>query len=381
MSRKCRKRPSTTGSPSRYRGERRNRIAVRRQTRQSRSFRGDEPTSPVRSPQSSYVTIAGSAFSCSDDDESSELSDFDVINDVIQDALLESSDSSDYDDDDGNMSILQELRPFLFCSLYTVEDRRRRSRKEVTAPPVRRVSTRRSQGKRKGVLLPQGGGPPGAPLCFVVDLDETLVAARGGCAHLRPHLKELFDVCHEEGCEVVVWSAGTASHVNELVQAITTVVQRRAWYHHIISRHHRWFKEDCGGVKDLSLLGRPLDRVLCLENNPLSVHRQPRHSILVEDYVQPANSDDTLRFVAGVLRRIASRLRSAGERGGDVAQLLSVDSGLVELVIPINPQLSVTDPLVNNLYSIHSRGLRYSPQSVFTQRCYGGQRPFPASGS
>lgn len=156
-------------------------------------------------------------------------------------------------------------------------------------------------------LKPVHRGAPVGPLSIVLDVDETLVSARHGAIHVRPHVKAFLDLCEELRCEIIVWTAGVASYVNPILHAIANTCHRKAWFHHIISRHRRWYHEDdkgeASGVKDLQLLGRPLERVLLIENNPISVCRQPMNAILVEDYSGPNECDDSLRTLAGIVRR------------------------------------------------------------------------------
>lgn len=170
------------------------------------------------------------------------------------------------------------------------------------------------------------------PLCVVLDIDETLVSARSGVIHVRPHVKELLDCCHALRCEVVVWTAGTPAHVNAILHTLARECGRLQWFDHIISRHRCWCDpveavavgggvgstSSCstppppragGGVrrrKDLTQLGRPSERVLVIENNPSSVSQQPGNAVLVEDYVQPNRDDASLRELCVVLRYVVA---------------------------------------------------------------------------
>ncbi|ORC93801.1 uncharacterized protein TM35_000016780 [Trypanosoma theileri] len=340
--------------------------------------------------------------------ESSVLSDFDVLNDAIQEFLLGSDDSGDdasgyY----GEVDIIHAVAPFLHAASVRPAARRMRHARKSTPPTGTSTTTtttttskftptstptpttapligltlaesmlpRRVLRRRRRLLLPRDKGLPEAPLCIVLDLDETLVAARRDGVHPRPHVKEFLDVCHAEGCEVVVWSAGSPAHVNSVIRAVATVSQRRDWYHHIISRHRRWFHEDSESVKDLALLGRPLNRVLMLENSPRSIQRQPMHAILLEDYISPTAQDDSLRLLAGVVQRLVAAMRASDDLAtADVSRLLSVDTSLMELLLPSSHSLS------RDGSTMISRGLLYSPQRVFSSRSYGGEHPLSYQG-
>ncbi|KAH9577319.1 FCP1 homology domain [Trypanosoma melophagium] len=326
--------------------------------------------------------------------ESSVLSDFDVLNDAIQEFLLSSDDDSGDDVSGyyGEVDIIHAVAPFLnAASLRPAVRSTRHARKSTSATKTSSITTTtiaplpgltlaesmlpRRVRRRRRLLLPRDKGLPQAPLCIVLDLDETLVAARRDGVHARPHVKEFLDACHAEGCEVVVWSAGSPSHVNGVIRAVAAASQRRDWYHHIISRHRRWFHEESECVKDLALLGRPLNRVLMLENSPRSVQRQPMHAILLEDYVSPNAHDDSLRLLAGVVRRLVAAMRASDDiANADVSHLLSADTTLMELLLPSLHSLSKDGS------TMISRGLLYSPQTVFSCRSYGGEHPLSYQG-
>lgn len=164
------------------------------------------------------------------------------------------------------------------------------------------------------------------PLFTVVfDLDETLVGARHGTIQLRPHIGELLRALHELPVEIILWTAGTAHYVNPILHAIGQACGRQEWFHHIISRHKRWYTGANTSVKDLSQLGRSMDRVLMIENNPISVVQQPDLCVLVEDYVQANAADESLLVLQGVLERLVDAYRNA-ERGAVAAEENMKDS-------------------------------------------------------
>ncbi|ESL10433.1 hypothetical protein TRSC58_01834 [Trypanosoma rangeli SC58] len=237
---------------------------------------------------------------------------------------------------------------------------------EAMLPSHGGVGYRRRKHK---TLLPYHRGLPSAPLCIVVDLDETLVQARGECVQPRPYIKEFFDLCHTEGCEVVVWSAGSPSHVNMVARAVAKASQRKEWFHYIISRHDKWYRGEEDTVKDLSVLDRVINRVLMVENNPRSIQRYPQHSILLEDYNQPTAQDNSLRIISDVVRRLLAVLRDTGlTANATVPSLLAEDDALIDL------SFCFSGPS-NRKKRVHSRGLRYSPQTDFACRSYGGEHP------
>lgn len=287
-------------------------------------------------------------------DGDSVYSEFDLVNDTIQEILLLSS-------SDDEESELHCFGSTFFCTVLApappLLHRRREAKKAKRSSSRRSSTTATSAGsafllgpksvqlKKKictsrnstrallPALQPTRMGVPVGPLSIVLDLDETLVYARQGPIFVRPFVKEFLDICEELRCEIIVWTAGVPDYVNPILHAIADTCCRKNWFHHIISRHRRWYsewavRESC--PKDLRLLRRSLDRLLLIENNPVSIALQPSHAILVEDYLQPNERDETFRVLGGVLRSLVSNMTPA--------------SGCLETAI-LEPSHSVTDAM------------------------------------
>eukprot|EP00670_Eutreptiella_braarudii_P008855 CAMPEP_0174310684 /NCGR_PEP_ID=MMETSP0810-20121108/3204_1 /TAXON_ID=73025 ORGANISM="Eutreptiella gymnastica-like, Strain CCMP1594" /NCGR_SAMPLE_ID=MMETSP0810 /ASSEMBLY_ACC=CAM_ASM_000659 /LENGTH=270 /DNA_ID=CAMNT_0015418659 /DNA_START=32 /DNA_END=844 /DNA_ORIENTATION=+ len=130
--------------------------------------------------------------------------------------------------------------------------------------------------------------------CLVLDLDETLVHSSfkpvtvpdlvipveiKGNVHqvfvrLRPYIQEFMKRVGQM-FEVVVFTASLAEYADPLLDELDPDGS-------LI--HHRLFREHCSNtnglfVKDLSLLGRPLPKVIIIDNSPTSFLFQPRNSI------------------------------------------------------------------------------------------------------
>ncbi|KAK7198245.1 NLI interacting factor-like phosphatase [Novymonas esmeraldas] len=135
-------------------------------------------------------------------------------------------------------------------------------------------------------------------LVLVLDLDETLVYARCGPLYARPGITEFFQMCKEKGIEVVVWTAGLKAYAQAIVAHIDTCNA----VSHCIYRHNKWFNGQPGYRKDLDALGRPLDRVLIVENTPDCIRGYQDNGILVSDYEGSENEDNTLYALAEVVR-------------------------------------------------------------------------------
>lgn len=113
--------------------------------------------------------------------------------------------------------------------------------------------------------------PPGA-----LDSSGSLVhyVARETFVKVRPHA-ELFLREVSAHFEVVIFTAG----INEYARAIMKLLDpNKDYYHHILSREHCTVIDDAY-VKDLSTLGRPLNKVIIVDNSPVAYVLQPRNAI------------------------------------------------------------------------------------------------------
>lgn len=129
--------------------------------------------------------------------------------------------------------------------------------------------------------------PPPQPqdvgkLVVVLDLDETLVYSRDITLYERPGVTQLLKTLKGR-CELIVWTAGTREYALDVIRIIDTVCAVQ----HCIYRHPMWWSGDTGCAKDLRMLGRPMDRVILVDNTPSVFTLNPRNSLLVTDFIVP----------------------------------------------------------------------------------------------
>jgi RNA polymerase II subunit A small phosphatase-like protein len=146
-------------------------------------------------------------------------------------------------------------------------------------------------------LLPPKAGRYRGRATVVFDLDETLVYSRDGPLFGRPGLQALLAFT----ClffETVVWTAGT----REYAEAVVRSIDPSGAIQYCVYRHDKWYQED--GPKDLRLLGRDLNDVIMIENNPDCIRGSEANCILVDDYEGPADRDVTLYAVKELLEEL-----------------------------------------------------------------------------
>eukprot|EP00756_Hemistasia_phaeocysticola_P043587 Hpha_TRINITY_DN17172_c0_g1::TRINITY_DN17172_c0_g1_i1::g.146790::m.146790 len=134
----------------------------------------------------------------------------------------------------------------------------------------------------------------------VLDLDETLIYARDGPLYARPGVAEFLDLL-DRIAEPVVWTAGLRFYA----QAVIANIDKKQVIRHCVYRHEKWFTGRAGYRKDLSLLGRPLDKVIIIENTPDCIRGNPRNGVLVPNYEGGEYADNTIHvlsdFITGLV--------------------------------------------------------------------------------
>jgi len=161
-------------------------------------------------------------------------------------------------------------------------------------------------------LLPPPDESVASRICLVLDLDETLVHSsfkpvvvpdlvipveiKGNIHQVyvrkRPMLEEFMRRAAEL-FEVVVFTASLAEYADPLMDELDLEGQYV---------HHRLFREHCSNtnglfVKDLSLMGRPLSRIVIIDNSPTSFLFQPRNSIQCTSWFDDTTDTELTDFL------------------------------------------------------------------------------------
>eukprot|EP01065_Artemidia_motanka_P038158 TRINITY_DN47013_c0_g1_i1.p1 TRINITY_DN47013_c0_g1~~TRINITY_DN47013_c0_g1_i1.p1 ORF type:complete len:407 (+),score=130.78 TRINITY_DN47013_c0_g1_i1:61-1281(+) len=131
---------------------------------------------------------------------------------------------------------------------------------------------------------------------------------------LRPGATDLIRWLHEQGVEVILWTAGSELYAG----TITSELFPLDCVHHTIFRDDRWFDEETvsSALKYLEQLGRPLDRTIIIENNPYVCTANIDNAVVVKDYFE-GDKDPTLDVVREVISDALFRA-SLGESVRDI---------------------------------------------------------------
>ncbi|KAG0465479.1 hypothetical protein HPP92_019643 [Vanilla planifolia] len=209
-------------------------------------------------------------------------------------------------------SIRRCLLKFFTC-LAVINTPKRRKKGFRRLPRPHDGETASTQpGRPRRDALP----PPSVPgrITIVLDLDETLVHSRVGVppdrydfvVHpsieglemtfyvlKRPGVDELLHAA-SESFEVVIYTAGLKEYASLVIDQLDPGGGMVT---------HRLYRDSCleeeGGkmVKDLSSLGRNLDRVVIVDDNPVSYSLQKENAIPVASFVDDPRDKELVRLM------------------------------------------------------------------------------------
>ena len=143
---------------------------------------------------------------------------------------------------------------------------------------------------------------------LVLDLDETLISFKleenvenKGTIRFRPFLDSFLQKVREK-YEIIVFTSGTQEYADPLEDAIE---QDEKYFDARLYRQHTIA---CGKdiVKDISRIGRPLDKILIVENMPQNYRLQKENGILIKSFYGEDIYDTALSSLGDILIKIAN---------------------------------------------------------------------------
>jgi len=189
----------------------------------------------------------------------------------------------------------------------------------VTVPPVVPCEVAQQHCTAGPALLPPVSFNMRNRVCLVLDLDETLVHAsftpvdhfdftfpifiKGKEYQMyvrkRPFMEEFLAAVAQK-FEVVVFTASMSEYASEVLDLIDPTG---------VLIHHRLFRQHCTNtnglfIKDLGLLGRPLERVVIVDNSPTAFLWHPHNAIQCTSWFDDA-CDSELREIIPLLDELA----------------------------------------------------------------------------
>ena len=142
---------------------------------------------------------------------------------------------------------------------------------------------------------------------LVLDLDETLISFKlepgdenKGTIRFRPYLDSFLQKVREK-YEIIVFTSGTKDYADPLEDAIE---QEENYFDARLYRQHTVvYGKDI--VKDISRIGRPLDKICIVENMPQNYRLQKENGILIKSFYGDDIYDTALVSLGDILIKIS----------------------------------------------------------------------------
>ena len=156
------------------------------------------------------------------------------------------------------------------------------------------------------------------PFSLILDLDETLVHFKvnpdnpnEGVLKVRPGINEFLESV-DKYFELIIFTAATQEYADLLIDAVE---ENKIYFEHRLYRQHTVIIDN-DFVKDLTRIGRPLDKIVIIDNMPQNFRLQKENGINIKPFWGEDIYDAALINLKPILINIA-------EEGGDIRQGLA----------------------------------------------------------
>ena len=147
--------------------------------------------------------------------------------------------------------------------------------------------------------------PSKRPYTLILDLDETLVhfkvkSSKGGTLRARPYL---FGFLEEVGhyYELIIWSSTNEAYANSLIDAVE---YEKKYFDYVLYREHSIIIGN-DFVKDLTRVGRDLDKIIIIDDMPQNFRLQKENGITIKPFYGDDFDDSALYELVPILKHIA----------------------------------------------------------------------------
>ena len=153
------------------------------------------------------------------------------------------------------------------------------------------------------------------PYSLILELDETLVYFKvnptnqnEGVLKVRPGVMEFLEEV-DKFYELIIFTCSTQDYANLLIEAIE---ENKIYFEHRLYRQHTVIIDN-DFVKDLTRIGRPLDKIVIVDNMPQNFRLQKENGINIKPFWGEDIYDSALINLTPILINIA-------QEGGDIRQ-------------------------------------------------------------
>ena len=147
---------------------------------------------------------------------------------------------------------------------------------------------------------------------LILDLNETLIYFKSnknpdiGTIKIRPFFESFLELVGKF-YELIIFTAGTQDYTDDIIDGLEN---NKIYFDHRLYRQHTIIK-DGNFIKDLTRVGRPLDKTIIVDNMPQNFIFQRENGILIKSFHGEDNNDNALEELGKILINIA-------KEGGDV---------------------------------------------------------------
>ena len=145
------------------------------------------------------------------------------------------------------------------------------------------------------------------PYSLILDLDETLVHFKiseenkvEGVLRVRPCINEFLEKV-DKYYELIIFTAATQEYADILIDAIE---ENKIYFEHRLYRQHTVIIGN-DFIKDLSRIGRPLDKIAIVDNMPQNFRLQKENGINIKAFWGEEVYDTALADLGIILEKIA----------------------------------------------------------------------------
>ena len=145
---------------------------------------------------------------------------------------------------------------------------------------------------------------------LVLDLDETLISLdrnkvnqnNKGILKFRPGLLKFLSKI-KKYYEIIVFTSGTKEYADQIIDVIEN---DEKFFDFRLYREHTLFYNN-EFIKDISRIGRPLDKIIIVDNLPQNFRLQKENGIEIKSFFGDDNNDKALVSLGNILKKIANR--------------------------------------------------------------------------
>ena len=149
---------------------------------------------------------------------------------------------------------------------------------------------------------------------LVLDLDETLISldrynsnnTGKGILKFRPGLMQFLKKI-KKFYEIVAFTSGTKEYADQIIDVIES--DEKYFDFRLCRDHTLYFNNEF--IKDLSRIGRPLDKIIIVDNLTQNFRLQKENGIEIKSFFGDDNNDNALEHLGNILKKIVNKFNDS----------------------------------------------------------------------